>query len=128
MEVQMQSFKVARYRVRKRVEPGNVGQLAWNTSADRSDGMEVWSSSVLGKEGGGDTPKLARWDGVRAVGIGFLGPRVGGNDGSHVSFPSLSFQAPSFPPLSVRVPPKGPSFDRNCFRRKALEGIRDDRH
>ena len=57
---QGQAFQVARYCVHKRVDPKNVGEVQWTPDSDRSEEMEVWPSSVLGKRGGGDAAQLAR--------------------------------------------------------------------
>ena len=106
-------------RARKRVGPEDLGKVDWNPASELSDEMKVWSSSLSGRERGGDKAQLGRREG-------------GGksSNGSKEFFPSpslsspLSPQAPSSPSMSVQLPPHGPSFDTHCVRLDALDETR----
>ena len=53
------TFGMARFGVCRRVEPGEVGEVEWNPASRRSEVMEIWPSSVLGKRGCVDEALLA---------------------------------------------------------------------
>ena len=75
------TFGVARFGVCRRVEPGEVGELEWNPASCRSEVMEIWPSSALGKRGCVDEALLASRGGVSEWSFGRPDPAVDGNSG-----------------------------------------------
>ena len=115
-----QTFKVARYCMRKHVDPKDAGE-------DRFDGMQIVRlrpSSVLRKRRGCETAQLAG-EGVVPVirALARYGPVASGSNDPGIfsaelsveifSAPSYSAQVPSRPPLSLQVPPKSLSSGKN---------------
>ena len=122
-ELHGRTFKVARYCAHGRVGPRDGGEGDQSPASDRSDEMELYSSSVSAKRKGSNSAYLAGKGGVSELITGSPGPVAEGNIGSNVSSTWLSVQAPFPPSLSVHVPPspflsgqvpqKGSPFERN---------------
>ena len=53
-----QTFKVAGYWERRKVEPKNAGRVEWEPARGGPEEMQVWPPPALGKRGGGDASKI----------------------------------------------------------------------
>ena len=115
MEFQNQTFKVARYCVRKKVEAQDVGEVHKNAASGKSGQMDgapledlgakrKYGGLPLGEEGdvtvtGTEAPQRPSSPPPRTLPI--PGPRA------------LSVQLFSSPSLSIQIPPPASSFDRD---------------
>ena len=108
-------LRVARFCVRKRVDPKDVGDAGWGPGSGRADEMEAWPAMLAGR--GSARTHLQRLEGTGgdAISVPSSPMFLAENGGqSPAPPPSLSAQLPS-PPLvgSAAVSPflAGPTCD-----------------
>ena len=122
VEYRGQTFKAARYCVRKKMAEKDESEVEWHPQERWTHGMEtrrrIWrarkfTGAPWGGSGDPDVPStdlLRGNSGIRARGSSSDSPMVISLPDS----PTLPVQLPSSSPLWVQLPPHVSSFDKNC--------------